>query len=159
MTSGATYLRPFDILQCLTFDLLMAFRTTTSDPLIKFRMTYLLSLTGYDTSIIFVATSLLLSQQTRICRDKTRHLSRQKNACRDKHAFVATNTCLSRQKLYLWQLPSVITCTLLRVTSDPMIKLEMNNFLPVDEIEVDLMTAVPLMKLSVTTLPPFRRWN
>ena len=49
------------------------------------------SLAGTATSIIFVATKV---------RDKTRLLSRQKYACRDKHklTFVATNTCLSRQK-------------------------------------------------------------
>ena len=38
----------------------------------------------------FVATSILLSRQTRICRDKRRLLSRQKCACCDK-TFVATN--------------------------------------------------------------------
>ena len=41
------------------------------------------------------------------CHDKRRLLSRQKYACRDK-MFVATNTCLSRQKLYLWQLLPMI---------------------------------------------------
>ena len=41
----------------------------------------------------FFATSLLLSQQTRVCRDKTRLLSRQKyaccakNLCHDKHVI------------------------------------------------------------------------
>ena len=57
------------------------------------------------------------------CRDKSMHvstkhvfvatniiLSRQAYFCRDKHVFVATKVCLrlSRQKLYLWQLPSLI---------------------------------------------------
>ena len=46
---------------------------------------------------ILVATSVLLSQQTRVCRDKTRLSSRQNYACRDK-TFVATNIILSRQK-------------------------------------------------------------
>jgi len=35
---------------------------------------------------------ILLSRQTRVCRDKTRLLSRQKYGCLDK-SFVATNTC------------------------------------------------------------------
>ena len=48
----------------------------------------------------FVSTSIHLSWQTRFCRDKTRLLSRQTYACRDK-TFVATNTCLSRQKYIL----------------------------------------------------------
>ena len=41
---------------------------------------------------------LFLSRQTRtrVCRDKTRLLSRQKYACHDK-TFVATKLCLSRQ--------------------------------------------------------------
>ena len=72
----------------------------------------------------FVATSILLSQQTRVCRDKTillfsrqkytccditffRCLSRQ-NFCRDKHNFVAINIFLSRQKTCF-----VVTNTLL----------------------------------------------
>ena len=38
----------------------------------------------------FDATSLLLSQQSRVCRDKTRLLSRQKYICRDKR-LVSTN--------------------------------------------------------------------
>ena len=42
-----------------------------------------------------VATGILLSQQTRVCRDKTR----QKYACRDK-TFVAINTCLSQQYFF-----------------------------------------------------------
>ena len=42
----------------------------------------------------FVATSILLSQQTRVCCEKTRLLSWQKYACRDK-TFIATNMCLS----------------------------------------------------------------
>ena len=61
-----------------------------------------ISLAAAATSIIFVATnicrdkhnfaatSLPLSQQTRLCRNKTRLLSRQKYACCDK-TFVATN--------------------------------------------------------------------
>ena len=40
----------------------------------------------------FVWTSILLSRQTRVCRDKTSLLSRQKYACPDKK-FVATNAC------------------------------------------------------------------
>ena len=50
------------------------------------------SLARAATSTIFVATKL-----TRVCRDKTRPLSRQKYACRDKR-FVATKLCLLRQK-------------------------------------------------------------
>ena len=38
----------------------------------------------------FVAISLLLSPQTRVCRDKTGLLSRP-NFCRNTHVFVATN--------------------------------------------------------------------
>ena len=61
-----------------------------------------------------------LSRHTRVCRDKTRLLSRQMYACSDKITFVATtyfyrdktfvttNICLSRQKLHLWQLPPMI---------------------------------------------------
>ena len=86
-----------------------------------------LSLAGATTSIIFVETRLLLRQMY-ACRDKhvfvtTKLSSRQayfyrdklnfvatKIVCRDKQktCFVAINTCLSRQKLYLWQLPPMI---------------------------------------------------
>ena len=71
-----------------------------------------LSLAGAATTIIlFAATSILLSRQRRLCRDK-------KN-CRDKHTCVATKDvfccdkhyCLSRPKLYLWQLPPMICVT------------------------------------------------
>ena len=69
---------------------------------------------------IFIATNvILLTRQAYFCRDK--HLSQQKFCrgkhtfvvtkgmfCCDKHVFVTTNTCLSRQKLYLWQLPPMI---------------------------------------------------
>ena len=47
---------------------------------------------------MLVATKLL-SQQNYVCRDK--YLSRLKY-------FVATSILLSRQKLYLWQLPPMI---------------------------------------------------
>ena len=57
-----------------------------------------------------VATNLILLQQTRVCRDKTHLLSRQKYACRDaclsrqifvvKKIFVASNLILSRQKYF-----------------------------------------------------------
>ena len=40
----------------------------------------------------FVATNVL-SRQTRVCCDKTRLLSSQKYACRDKIVFVAPNIC------------------------------------------------------------------
>ena len=55
---------------------------------------------------MFVATKLL-SRHTYFFAKKTRLLSRQKHACRDK------NTCLLRQKKrkkrrYLWQLPPMI---------------------------------------------------
>ena len=44
-----------------------------------------------------------LSRQTHIdfCHDNY-------NVCRDKHIFVATNTRLSRQKCYLWQLSPMV---------------------------------------------------
>ena len=77
----------------------------------------------------FVATNTCLSRQntsfvgTKVCMSRQnfrpdKHvfvatniiLSRQAYFCRDKHVFVATKVCLglSRQKLYLWQLPPVI---------------------------------------------------
>ena len=46
----------------------------------------------------FVATSLLLSRQTCVCRDKTCLLSRQKYSC--VKTFVATNIILSRQAYF-----------------------------------------------------------
>ena len=75
----------------------------------------------------------VLSRQARICRDKRKLVCRDKTfassnillsrqnfclvkhtlvatkdvLCRDKHVFVATKH-LSRQKLYLWQLPPVL---------------------------------------------------
>ena len=55
-----------------------------------------LSLAGAATSSIFVVTKVCLLRQTCVCRDKTRLLSRQKYACRNK-AFVSTKTGLSRQ--------------------------------------------------------------
>ena len=48
----------------------------------------------------FVMTNMCLLQQTHVCYDKTRLLSRQKYACRDKHVFVVANIILSRQKLW-----------------------------------------------------------
>ena len=72
----------------------------------------------------FVATSILLSRQARVCLDKTRlcrdvfvatNISRDKSfvatniiLSQKKTCFVATNTCLWRQKSYLWQLPPMI---------------------------------------------------
>ena len=81
----------------------------------------------------FVATKDVLS----VCRDKRKCLSRQTTKLclsrqifvvflatkmivvtalasdSNKHMFVATKTCLSQQKWYLWQLPPIIkgTCT------------------------------------------------
>ena len=59
---------------------------------------------GRSHKYIFFATKVL-SRQRRVCRDKTCLLSatniillRQK-FCRDKHTFVVTNTCLSRQNM------------------------------------------------------------
>ena len=54
--------------------------------------------------------------RTCVCHDKTRRLSRQKHARRDKtfvatyicYYFVATNDVLSQQRLYLWQLLPMI---------------------------------------------------
>ena len=94
---------------------------------------------------VFVMTKLLsqqivvptniLSRQTRIfvikhvfCRDKIMQvlflvtpkvLLRQTRVCRDKYTFVTTkpDTCLCRQKLYLWQLPLLIVFTLLGPTT------------------------------------------
>ena len=63
----------------------------------------------------FVATNTCLSQQNYVCRYK--YLSWQM-FCRGKHTFVATRDMfcvfvakifLSRHKLYLWQLPPMIT--------------------------------------------------
>ena len=68
---------------------------------------------------------MCLSQQTRDCHDKTHLLSQQECACHDKtfdmtklclsrqNIFVVTSILLlqqktSRQKLYLWQLPTMI---------------------------------------------------
>ena len=56
----------------------------------------------------FVATSIFLSRQTCVSRDKT---FMGTNICRNKHTFVATNTChkyFSRQtfcryKIFLWR--------------------------------------------------------
>ena len=61
---------------------------------------YCLSLVGAATSIIFVST-----KQTRVCRDKTRLLSRLNYAFREekkkkKKKMVATKLCLSRQILF-----------------------------------------------------------
>ena len=52
---------------------------------------------GAATSIFFVATKVFLATNTHkiVCCD--RYLSRQ-NICRDKHMFVATKLCLSRQR-------------------------------------------------------------
>ena len=46
----------------------------------------------------FVATSILLLRQTRVCCDKTRLLSKQKYSRRDK-CFVAASILLLRQKM------------------------------------------------------------
>ena len=45
---------------------------------------------------------------TNICRDQiyfvaTNIISSRQKFCRGKHTFVTTNTCLSPQKLYVWQ--------------------------------------------------------
>ena len=77
------------------------------------------------------------------CRDKHTFVSTKDVFCRDKHVFDAT-------KIIFVASPASDNLHLLSVTSDPMIELEINNFLPADEIEGDLMTSVPLMKLSVT---------
>ena len=52
--------------------------------------TCVVSFMGTATSIIFAATSILLSRQNT--------------------SSVATKLCLSRQKLYLWQLPPMCCC-------------------------------------------------
>ena len=55
----------------------------------------------------FVAIKL---RKYHFCRDKSFFATNvfvATNVCWDKRNFVATNTCLSRQKLYLWQLPSM----------------------------------------------------
>ena len=70
---------------------------------------------------VFVATKHVLSRKIKLknaCRDKN-ILSRQSHVCfatniilsRQNTCFLATctrNTCLSRQKLYLWQLPPMM---------------------------------------------------
>ena len=50
-----------------------------------------------------------LSRQNYVCRDKIFWL-RQAYFCRDKHVFFATKL-LSRQKLYMWQLPPMMLIT------------------------------------------------
>ena len=57
--------------------------------------------------IMFVMTKIFLSQQ-RFCCDKHTFVTTKDVFCCDKHMFVMTNMCLSRQKLYLWQLPPMI---------------------------------------------------
>ena len=77
---------------------------------------------------IFVAIKdVLSSRQTRVCRDKSKLVATEvslsgQTVYRDKIMFVATKICLSRQaffcrdkrrvlsrqKLYLWQLPPMI---------------------------------------------------
>ena len=64
-----------------------------------------LSLAGAATSIIFVATNVLLclSRQNclsreKLCLDKHTFIATKDVFCHDKHMFVVTNVCLSRQK-------------------------------------------------------------
>ena len=74
---------------------------------------------------IFVTTNIILSWQKfghGFCHDKsvlvtTKYLLWQNclaKFCHDKHTFEGINTCLSWQKLYLWQLqPMIYSCSLL----------------------------------------------
>ena len=63
----------------------------------RIRHSYLcLSLAGAATSIIFVN----VCRDIRVSRNKTRLLSRQKYACRDKR-FVGKELCLSRQNIFV----------------------------------------------------------
>ena len=66
-----------------------------------------------DKSMLVVTKHL--SWQTRVCQDKQnfchdKHtfVAKKDILCSHKHVFVAINTCLSRQKIYLWQLPPMI---------------------------------------------------
>ena len=110
----------------------------SDETIILARRTHVLVATKYvfcrDKSML-VATNkslkiiLLLSGQTRFCRDKTRLLSRQKYACRDKthvcrdkkHNFVAAEVLkhllVARNyiKLYLWQLPPMSLSDCVRI--------------------------------------------
>ena len=63
----------------------------------------------------FVATNILLSLQ-KFCLDTHTFCRDKRRVFRDKHMFVATNTCLSRQKWYLWQLPPMILYSTLAQT-------------------------------------------
>ena len=54
---------------------------------------YKLSLAGAATSMIFV-------RQTRVCRDKTRLLSQQKYACRDKHIVATRFVCRDKNHTF-----------------------------------------------------------
>ena len=96
------------------------------------------SLAGTATSIIFFATNTCLSQQNKsfvatkvllsrenFCRDqhnfvaaKHKHtfFATKEVFCCNKHMFVATNTCLSRQNLYLWQLPPMVMIIIMIIT-------------------------------------------
>ena len=76
----------------------------------------LLSLAGAATSVLFVATNMILSRQ-KFCCNKNMFAATTLQACfcrdqkivfcLDKHVFVVTKL-LSRQKAYLWQLPPMI---------------------------------------------------
>ena len=84
------------------------------------------SLAGTATSIIFfiLYKISLLSRQKYYCREKTFVatniiLSRQNTSIlssQQKTCFVVTNTCLSRQKLYLWQLPPMVMIIIMIIT-------------------------------------------
>ena len=80
------------------------------------RDSYVLSLAGAATSIIFVATKLIF------CRDKTHLLSRQK-FCLGKHTFVATKDLFCRDKhvskMILVASPANDTCLLLVCHTGP----------------------------------------
>ena len=66
-----------------------------------------------DERRVFVATKICLSRQ-KFYRNKHTSVETKDVFCRDKHVFVATKR-LSRQKLYLWQLPPMIDILLVVV--------------------------------------------
>ena len=68
----------------------------------------------------FVTTKDMFCCDTHVCHDKSRLVTTKlcllwQKFCCNKNMFVATNTYLSGQKWYLWQLPPMITHELCRM--------------------------------------------
>ena len=86
-----------------------------------------------NTTELFVETNIcrdkhdkIMFVETNICRDKHSFVVTKDVfcVCRDKHVFVATKL-LSREKLYLWQLPPMIVGCLVKMeTGEDREKLE-----------------------------------